>query len=81
MWLKNNSVFISLFMETFEIQGEIILLNQLLKAINWCESGAQANNIIDDGLVKVNGKVELRKRNKLTKGTIVEFEGNKVKLV
>ncbi len=68
-------------METFEIQGEIILLNKLLKAINWCESGAQANNVIDDGLVKVNGKVELRKRNKLSKNAVVEFEGNKVKLV
>lgn len=68
-------------METFEIEGEIILLNQLLKALNWCESGAYANMVIEDGLVKVNGKVELRKRNKLTKGTIVELDGNKVKLV
>ena len=68
-------------METFEIKEDIILLNQLLKALNWCESGAQANNVIDDGLVKVNGKVELRKRNKLVKGTIVEFDGNRVKLV
>jgi ribosome-associated protein len=68
-------------METFEIKGEIILLNQLLKALNWCESGAQANATIEEGLVKVNGKKELRKRNKLPKGTIVEFDGNKVKLV
>ncbi len=68
-------------METFEIQGDIILLNQLLKALNWCENGAQANAVIDEGLVKVNGKVELRKRNKLTKGFVVEFDGNKVKLV
>lgn len=68
-------------METFEIEGEIILLNQLLKVMNWCESGAQANNVIDDGLVKVNGKVELRKRNKLVKGTIVELDGQKVKLI
>lgn len=68
-------------METFEIQGEIILLNQLLKALNWCESGAHANNVIDDGLVKVNGKKEVRKRNKLTKVAIVEFDGNKVKLI
>ena len=67
-------------METFEIKEDIILLNQLLKALNGCESGAKANNIIDDGLVKVNGKVELRKRNTLVKGTIVEFDGNKVKL-
>lgn len=68
-------------METFEINEEIILLNQLLKAINWCESGAQANAAIEAGLVKVNGKKELRKRNKLPKGTLVEFDGNKVKLV
>jgi ribosome-associated protein len=68
-------------METFEIQGDIILLNQLLKALNWCENGAHANTLIEEGLVKVNGKVELRKRNKLAKDTIIEFDGNKVKLV
>lgn len=68
-------------METFEIQGDIILLNQLLKALNWCENGAHANAVIEEGLVKVNGKVELRKRNKLAKDTIIEFDGNKVKLV
>ena len=68
-------------METFEIHDNIILLNQLLKALNWCESGAQANAVIEDGLVKVNGKTELRKRNKLGKGIIVEFNGNKVKLI
>ena len=68
-------------MTTFEIKEDIILLNQLLKAINWCESGAQANAAIEEGLVKVNGKKELRKRNKLIKGTIVEFNGEKVKLI
>ena len=68
-------------MESFEIQGEFIQLNQLLKVLNWCESGAQANAVIEEGLVKVNGKTELRKRNKLVKSTVVEFDGNKVKLV
>lgn len=68
-------------MTTFEIKEDIILLNQLLKAINWCESGAQANAAIEEGLVKVNGKKELRKRNKLPKGSIVEFNGEKVKLI
>ncbi len=68
-------------METFEIQGEFIQLNQLLKAINWCESGAQANAAIEDGLVKVNKKIELRKRNKLHKGFIIEFDINVIKLV
>lgn len=68
-------------MDTFEIKYELILLNQLLKVLNWCESGALANAAIEEGLVKVNGQTELRKRNKLTKGAVVEFEGNKVKLV
>ncbi|MBK6274805.1 MAG: RNA-binding S4 domain-containing protein [Saprospirales bacterium] len=38
--------------ETFAIKEEIILLNQLLKALAWCESGAQANAAIDAGLGK-----------------------------
>lgn len=67
-------------MESFEIKGEIIQLNQLLKAIGWVENGAQANSAIDEGMVKVNGKTELRKRNKLEKGCIIEFQKQKVKL-
>ena len=68
-------------METFEIQGDFIQLNQLLKVLNWCENGAQANAAIEKGLVKVNGKIELRKRNKLVKGTVIELNGEKAKLV
>ena len=67
-------------MNTFKIQGDIILLNQLLKVTGWCESGAQANEAIEEGQVKVNGKTETRKRNKLTKGNIIEFNGEKVEL-
>lgn len=65
---------------TFKIKDDIILLNQLLKAMGWCENGAQANIVIEEGKVKVNGNVELRKRNKLTRGSIVEFDGEKVEL-
>lgn len=60
-------------MQTFKIKGEYIQLNQLIKAMGWCENGAQANNIIDEGYVKVNGTVEYRKRNKLAPGNKVEF--------
>jgi ribosome-associated protein len=67
-------------MESFEIKGEIIQLNQLLKALGWVENGAQANSVIEEGMVKVNGKTELRKRNKLEKGYIIEFQKQKVKL-
>ena len=65
-------------METFKINGEYIQLNQLIKAMSWCANGAEANTIIDQGLVKVNNTVELRKRNKLIPGTIVEFNKQKV---
>lgn len=68
-------------METFTLTSEYIQLNQLLKAMNWCNDGGQANMMIDDGLVKVNGVVELRRRNKITSGTIVELDGQKVKVI
>ena len=60
-------------METFTIKGEYIQLNQLIKAIGWVANGAEANNAIDTGAVKVNGVVELRKRNKIMRGFKVEF--------
>lgn len=65
-------------MQTFKIKGEFIQLNQLLKAIGWCENGAQANTFIDKGLIKVNGVVERRKRNKLIIGSKVEFRDQMV---
>lgn len=65
-------------METFKIKSDYIQLNQLIKAIGWCENGAQANNVIDNGLVKVNGVLEYRKRNKLTAGMKIEFNGKVV---
>jgi ribosome-associated protein len=65
-------------MEKFKIKGEMIHLNQLLKILNWCENGAEANAIIEHGMIKVNGKPELRKRNKLTKGMIVTYQKKEV---
>ncbi len=61
-------------MESFKIKGEYIQLNQLIKAMAWCSNGAEANSFIDEGLVKVNGVVEHRKRNKLVVGSKIEFK-------
>lgn len=66
--------------EKFEMTKDVIFLNQLLKAMGWCESGAMANTVIDEGYVKVNGQVEYRRRNKLLAGALVEFDGNQVEL-
>lgn len=65
-------------MEKFKIKGEYIQLNQLLKVLGWADSGAMANAIIDDEQVKVNGVVELRRRNKIFPGFKVEFDSKAV---
>ncbi|NOR51124.1 MAG: RNA-binding protein [Gammaproteobacteria bacterium] len=66
-------------METFDLEGhEYIALNDLLKVEGLCESGGMAKSVIADGLVKVDGEVELRKRCKIRSGQIVEFSGEKV---
>ena len=66
-------------METFQLQGhEYIELNKLLKLMHLVETGGEANICIDDGEVIVNGVVELRKRNKLRDGYVVEFRDRKI---
>ena len=46
-------------METFELRGEYIQLNQLLKALGWVENGGAANAAIDEGYVMVNGEIKM----------------------
>ena len=61
-------------MQVFELENrEYIQLNDLLKITGLCDSGGMAKMLIADGLVKVDGHVELRKRCKIRKGQIVEF--------
>ena len=67
-------------MQTFKIKEEFIHLNQLLKAMGWCENGGDANAAIENSRVKVNGETENRKRNKIRTGDRVEFNGNKVEV-
>lgn len=57
---------------------EFIKLGQAIKAAGFVESGVEAKIVIQDELVKVNGKVETQRGKKLVGGEIVEFEGNKL---
>ena len=69
-------------MQEFKLENEeFIPLCDLLKVMQFCSNGAEAKHVIADGKVKVDGQVELRKRAKITKGKVVEFEGKSVKLV
>ena len=66
-------------MEEFTLGShEFIELNSLLKIMGLCDSGGVAKTAIAEGRVKVDGNVELRKRCKIRKGQIVEFEGHKI---
>ncbi len=62
----------------FKLEGEYIELVKLLKLTDLCSTGGMAKNVISDGLVNVNGNIELRKRNKIKKGYKVEFDGNMI---
>ncbi len=65
----------------FEINTEHIQLIQLLKATNIANSGGQAKLMVDDGIVKRNGEVELRKRAKLIPGDVIEIFEHKIEVV
>lgn len=56
-------------------KGQIELI-KLLKATGLCSTGGMAKVVTEEGLVKVDGEVEYRKRRKITVGQRVEFEGN-----
>ncbi|MCA5004918.1 RNA-binding S4 domain-containing protein [Sphingobacterium bovistauri] len=68
-------------MQTFNLEGEFIPMIQLLKALNWVEHGGMAQRMVDEGLVKYNGEVDYRKRLKVRKGDVVEFDGMKVQII
>jgi ribosome-associated protein len=65
----------------FAIRGDYIQLDQLLKATGLADSGGNAHAAISDGLVRVDGEVDTRKRAKLRPGQRVEFSGEVVELV
>ena len=49
--------------------------------MNLVESGAMAKEVIDEGLVKVDGETESRYRRKLYDGMIVEYNGKQIQVV
>jgi len=68
-------------MEKIYIRDDFIKLGQALKLSGIAGSGIDAKMLIIDGLVKVNGQVEVQRGKKLVDGDVVEFEGNIIKIV
>jgi len=57
----------------FELRGEHIALDALLKATGLAPSGGYARQLIVNGEVRVDGEVELRKTAKIRAGRVVQL--------
>ena len=70
-----------MMVEEFILRDDFIKLGQLLKAAGLVDSGVEAKAVIVDGLVKVNGTVEIQRGKKIHGGDLVEYNGNTIKVV
>ncbi|MBP7319475.1 MAG: RNA-binding S4 domain-containing protein [Lachnospiraceae bacterium] len=67
-------------MEIIQLREDYIKLGQALKAAGLVGSGVEAKIVISEGLVKVNGKVEMQRGKKLVHGDVVSFENETIKI-
>ena len=67
-------------MEIIKLKDEFIKLGQALKAAGLVETGAEAKDVIQDGLVKVNGETELQRGKKIHDGDVISYNGETVKV-
>ena len=68
-------------MRTIVLREEFIKLGQALKAVGYVESGVEAKDVIQNGLVLVNGEIDTRRGRKLYDGDIVLFDGEEIRIV
>ncbi|MDD2684623.1 MAG: RNA-binding S4 domain-containing protein [Gallionella sp.] len=57
----------------FQLNGEFVELNQLLKIVGLCDSGGAGKALVAEGVVFVDGQVELRKTAKIRSGSVVSL--------
>lgn len=67
-------------MEIIKLRDEYIKLGQALKAAGLVESGVDAKFVIQDGLVSVNGEIEVQRGKKLYAGDVVSFDGQEIRI-
>lgn len=68
-------------MNEVKINTEIIKLDAFLKWSGAVSMGSDAKMYISNGQVKVNGEIEERRGKKLTRGDIVELNGEAYKII
>lgn len=67
--------------ETFELTGEYVELNQLLKLVGVVDSGGAGKALVAAGEVSVDGQLELRKTCKVRAGSVVTLDDIRITVV
>ena len=62
----------------FELEGDHVELNQLLKLCGVVDSGGAGKALVASGAVRVDDAVELRKTCKIRAGQVVETQGVRI---
>ncbi len=65
----------------FQLRGEFVELNQLLKLTGVCDSGGAGKVLVADGAVSVDGQVESRKTAKIRAGQVVTLGDVRIKVL
>lgn len=64
----------------FDLRGEYITLDALLKATGLAGSGGAAKAMVAEGRVQVDGREELRKTCKIRAGQVVAIAGSRIRV-
>ncbi len=63
------------------INADYVELCNLLKLVGLADSGGRGKTMVAEGLVKVDGQLELRKTAKIRVGQVVECEGTTIQVL
>lgn len=64
----------------FDLEGDYVELNQLLKLAGLVDSGGAGKQLVASGAVRVDGQVELRKTCKVRAGQVVSVADVQVRV-
>lgn len=67
-------------MQVIKLREDFIKLGQALKAAGLVDSGVEAKEMIQQGLVAVNGEIDTRRGRKLYGGDRVVFDGEEIRI-
>jgi ribosome-associated protein len=65
----------------FQLRSEFVELCNLLKLVGVCDSGGAGKALVAEGVVSVDGKIELRKTAKIREGQVVSLGDVQIKVL